>query len=456
MPRLRLSLHDVHLAPLLARKLPESMRIEWYKKSTSPLDRFNLQALLEFSLTELEARESVVNTEPSTSSSSKLNSFKLQRKSNPKHDSSTLKAFLCKEEESKPNKCKICESGDHPAFHCQKLLSFSVEKRRQAVLKSNLCYNCLRGHLRRDCRSSSRCSKCGGNHNTLLHLENCKSKSSEVGEESKTNLASSIAGSARAVLQTALVRTSKGGQVRILFDTGSELSYVSEEAVRRHRPPLCGRKNHKMEVFGGTLLEAGSREVYRVTVGSLHDDSSWVDLQLICLRKLCRSHPGISSKMIGCALENNVSIAELADIYDGDSMSIDIILGLDHIPLVMKDEAPVRIGRLFLQSTMFGLVLGGFVGDQNQRDTSLVAASKVLRASQVSKDLETLANSELNCIFNSLDESEVPEVEPEFKDGRYEVSLPWITEARPHFSETQAQRRLGPSRKMSAEKLKLI
>ena len=57
--RRSIPLQDLLLAPLLARKLPEPVRLDWTRKNSTPLARFNLPELISFARSELEARETI-------------------------------------------------------------------------------------------------------------------------------------------------------------------------------------------------------------------------------------------------------------------------------------------------------------------------------------------------------------------------------------------------------------
>lgn len=62
----------------------------------------------------------------------------------------------------------ICQE-THPLFKCSKFLQMSVNERFKIVKENYLCFNCLRDHKAKDCKSGT-CKKCKKNHNTLLHF----------------------------------------------------------------------------------------------------------------------------------------------------------------------------------------------------------------------------------------------------------------------------------------------
>ena len=63
-------------------------------------------------------------------------------------------------------KCAFCNQ-DHRSQTCTKVTD--VKARKDALRKSGRCYLCLRkGHLVRQCRSSSVCRKCGSKHHSAI------------------------------------------------------------------------------------------------------------------------------------------------------------------------------------------------------------------------------------------------------------------------------------------------
>ena len=68
--------------------------------------------------------------------------------------------------ESATIKCAFCDQ-DHRSHTCLQVTD--VKARKEALQKSGRCYLCLRkGHLIRQCRSSSICGKCSGKHHSSI------------------------------------------------------------------------------------------------------------------------------------------------------------------------------------------------------------------------------------------------------------------------------------------------
>ena len=74
----------------------------------------------------------------------------------------TLNSFMTTNQVS----CAYC-SQSHPSASCR--LISTVEDRKQALMKSGRCFNCLRrGHIGRDCLSSTKCNTFSGRHHISI------------------------------------------------------------------------------------------------------------------------------------------------------------------------------------------------------------------------------------------------------------------------------------------------
>lgn len=83
-------------------------------------------------------------------------------------------------QDSKQNtvaKCPKC-SGDHYLPSCLQFLALSNAARLELLPSLKVCYNCLRGgHYANHCKKPG-CKLCKRKHNTLVHVTDCKSRSS--------------------------------------------------------------------------------------------------------------------------------------------------------------------------------------------------------------------------------------------------------------------------------------
>lgn len=152
---------------------------------------------------------------------------------------------------SASGQCKIC-NGKHQTFLCRDLVKLSPEERQKCITEKRLCINCLNtGHLARECRAS-KCKKCSGRHNTVLHKE--ESKTTEQGESTATPVVTHCIEPAdtakdfckngkisQVILSTAqiYVRDVKGERVicRALLDPGSQSNLMTLDLLQRLKVP---------------------------------------------------------------------------------------------------------------------------------------------------------------------------------------------------------------------------
>ncbi|XP_070075721.1 uncharacterized protein [Drosophila takahashii] len=160
-------------------------------------------------------------------------------------------------------KCVQCRSDDHSLYDCGHFLGLSVEQRHAFVKEKRLCFNFLKpDHVFARCESKYRCRHCHGKHHSLIHLQVSSSQpvvtqsqpsvSMTVQDEQDQNVSlvsmSTIAlapaerldsrppSQIRGTLPTALVHVLNASGTytvcRVLLDTGSELSYISERCIK--------------------------------------------------------------------------------------------------------------------------------------------------------------------------------------------------------------------------------
>ena len=437
--------HELFLSALLTRRLPEQSRIEWKKKTAlAPLTRFDLTSLLNFASSDLVSRDSecLELTEEKPKSS----------EPKPRPPRTATSAFLAR------SQCPFCSASPHSAFACSKFLGLSIKERNELVRSTKSCFNCLNNHLASACPSPKTCAKCGKKHHTLLHLPNspADSKSSDTPPHqsaihASSNLTTSVSSiqKNRSILQTASVRLDGCNRyVRVLFDSGAERSYVSQRLVNELNPKKLGDITLKLETFGGHIGSPKKVSIYEFILFPRSPTPSGFILKLIALPKLC--HPTYAgSPSVISELLADIHPSLLADPPTCTPKDIDIVLGIDALPHLLLPEPPEKRGRLLLQKSVFGIIIGGTVADDHP--SSIVALSKVLRAGHYEHvsslwDLESIGIKTEDVVQKQL------KVHPVKKDDRYEVSLPWLDERRPSLSFTQANQRLSSFHRFPPEK----
>lgn len=437
--------YGVILTPLVLSKLPEDVRMEWAR--TSEGHEGDLCHLLEFLNSEIRRRERSghcasmgVTATGVRAQSGVLSVHPKQVKSQPaagvvtrqgsrQYRCSPPAAAAALSASAKPGaRCGVCSQG-HLTAKCHELAKLSGHERHLAVRNSGLCFRCLMpGHRAAQCGTV--CANCNGEHHAVLCYQMVRPMP-KCDKTSDVNL-SCTTGSLCTLLPTAQV-TVKGahGDVRatVLFDTGSNMSYVSSALVRKCAPELIATKDVAYSAFGGSESGTKQRNIYCVEMSGAHVlGAAPVQVEAAEVPVICNPlrRPSIPDSVL--AAFGNL---ELADRRSHDSeLSVDILIGLDNYwdlmmtGCVRSDLGPVA------QQTVFGWVLSG--ATRSPSDEPAGTGHQLLLMSDVS-EARLRQFWELDAIGICPQEGSL-ESDPVlvgfessvcFKDGRYEVELPW-------------------------------
>ena len=442
------SLHGLLLAPLLTGKLPRASQLEWARRARSPKEKFDLDSLLSFAKSEVEALEALSTTESSaTASSAKVRNAPPAPRPTAAVSSLRIAPILC----------KFCESDHHSPFKCKFFMNMNVERRNELVRQHSLCFNCLGNHHLKECRSSLRCRQCDRQHHTLLHRDysvarpqpvcSASADSAPITSTSVNCVSPDYNPQRLSILQTARVRV-KGVKrpVRILLDSGSEESYVTQALVRDSAPQFIDQRPRQFETFGGSRSDPVDCPTYQLHLSSLYCDH-WVGAKLITVPVICsptRTLPRSQFQEL-CKRFPGLPFAD----EESENLDIDILLGMDAIPqIILHEDRVFRYQRLTLTSTIFGYVIGGSIAS-TAPNVSLASVAKSLRASSCLDQISRLW--EIDCIGIEPPAKKAPLPKPHHNGERYEMSLPWLDDRRPSMSSNQANLRNNSFRRLSSD-----
>ena len=209
-----------------------------------------------------------------------------------------------------------------------------------------------------------------------------------------------------------------------LLDSGADRSYISRDLVNKLRPRYIGRTDLHYAPFASRKSSPLECAMYDVSFIDCHDCMpndccmSFCEVPTICapLRRV-----GISPAEL-----SKLGPVPLSDAFEKDrSITIDLLIGLDHYWDVMTGRSLRLSPSLMAQESRFGWVVSG-------------AHSSLIKARQVSTMMlcpESLVRSMWELETIGISHAEEPQAHDEVMrefiskvshDGeRYQVALPW-------------------------------
>ena len=323
-------------------------------------------------------------------------------------------------------------------------------------MKSGRCFVCLRkGHLIRQCHSKLRCVTCRGRHHSSICAKTSseeKKSSGQVGPPvaalspaapsfQPPTTTSTLLVNARGpvLLQTARVKLfnpenpKRSIEVRAVLDTGSQQSYVTKK-VKDVLTLRCHEKR-TMSILTFGVSDKKTRTYDVVRIGVTTKDGQEQEMEFICTPLICQP---LTVQPIDLCKEKYQHLAglDLADSNHGkdDLMEVDILIGSDYYwwfatgKIRRGADGPVAV------HTRLGWVLSGTLTmDEGCSTAHNFLTTHVLRidATPSTQDpldevLHSFWNLESLGIATKVD-SVLEEFAQtvQFKNGRYEVALPW-------------------------------
>ena len=415
------SMYGPFLIPVLQRKVPDELNIIFSRQFHSR-DSWDIKELLEQFKIELMAREKSVT----------------QCSAETPYTASSLLSGA--NERKTPLICIFCGQSHKPQ-HCQSITD--VKARKDILQKKGKCFRCLKtGHLSSRCTSRISCFTCKRSHHQAVCEGERQPRDDNKNPSSSTLYASSNS-SASVLLQTARANVAaesdgKTKEARILFDSGSQLSYVSEELRHQLKLKTIERKEMKIKAFG-TIT---SKEILdKVKLRVKTKDGKFITIECF-VKNIC--HPLTSQNTTLTAHHyEHLKTLDLADSNHGNS-SIDILIGADfywsfltnEIIRGSSDRSPVAI------KSKLGYILSGPSDISINKNQSSVMISHVLKCEVEHVDSNTILNEHLDRFwtletFDRLDSESETETENDihsefrknlkfdWEEGRYCTDLPF-------------------------------
>ena len=343
---------------------------------------------------------------------------------------------------------------NHGSPQCWTAKKLTLDDRKQAVLKANLCFRCLAStHLAKDCKAQ--CDKCNrGHHKTLcpstgrdVKVENRAEKPLVAEKEDSGSENRSLSCFAKTTRQSVVLSTAKekvasssgAMHVSILFDSGSDRTYVTKDIAKKLKLREVGQVEHRYSVFGGNATTASMHPIREIDLiassGQIHKINA-IEVPVIC-NPIAR--PEIPQDIL-----NLLQGVQFAECQEG-RFKVDVLIGLDNFWTLMRSNIlcfPEH--NLVAQETVFGFVLSGEVPGSNKQCTS---AHQLLVLNDFSEhEIRNLWELDYIGIMPQEPPSEIEVMSDfnktiQFKEGRYWVSLPWKKDGKTLLTDNLAEAR---------------
>ena len=365
-------------------------------------------------------------------------------------------------------KCRYC-ANRHWSDECTKHKTIAERKK---ILKDS-CYKCLKtGHRSNECRANKLCVHCGErnkHHRSLCPkalretVEPSKHESAIISEEvQRTNVDNEenqegilVTSGERVLMQTAQTEAKHPSKdttksVRLLLDSGSQRTYVTERLAEQLGLERNGVQEIKIVTFGSNKPKIIKTPFTKLDIVLKNGKSLTISANIV---------PDITGTIERKAISITDS-KELQDILTTVTMAdtiptvseystVDVLIGNDfYLDIVLPQRIEVQPG-LYLLSSKLGWMLTGRTSDDNENQQKEMEMLIMSQSSDVDEcgfitsvddamprkpDLEDFWAIESIGIKDDPTANEDDEVMSKFKDtlqymhGRYYARWPWKEE----------------------------
>ena len=354
------------VVPVLMEKVPQSLRNNMIRFGTNHME-WNVDDMLEALEKELDVLEGHI---PILSGGGKRQVVVQQQR--PKSNGPpTASALFSSGKEERARKCPFCLSDDHSADECNTVKD--PKDRKSVLFKYGRCFICLNsGHKAFKCRSRINCKLCKGKHHISIcssfpHRDN--SKDAQPNASTLDPNASAYVGntgSERSVaLQTALAKVNdkEEGKVRVLFDSGSQKSFITVKAVKRLGLQAVRRERLGIKAFGRSEAEIEMRDVIQFSLGPLHGKKK-VRIEAFVVQDIA----DIPNIHVECIKKDYPHLTNIffSDVSRCDTLEVGCLVGSDYIWAFQEGEV-IRggPGEPVAVKTHIGWVLSGPLKGKN-------------------------------------------------------------------------------------------
>ena len=365
------------LVPVIMSKIPEEMRLIVSRKFKQ--DTWDIDGMLDAFKTELEARERCFHMQAAGRNERNEEQYR-RNKANSTNEESTVSTLHV----DKDIICTYCQAkGKHSPIRCDVVTNTSA--RREILREKGKCFNCLRSaHIARDCPSKNNCYKCKRRHHTSLCDANEQTKDPVTKYDASTSTMF-VNSNTAVLLQTAKAnvyrpdRDNTISNVRVIFDSCSQRSYVTQCLAEQLNLPVIGQDNLLIKTFGEESARLRSCELVQIAVQTIDEMTVYVNAYVVPVICTPPSNQYIESATTNYPFLRGLDLAETS--VDSNN-EISMLIGADYYWSFMtgnirRGEQP---GPVAVQ-TKLGWVLSGPVAQatEERECTVNLSSTYVLR-----------------------------------------------------------------------------
>ena len=441
------------LIPIIMAKLPPEIRVHVARNTTQ--DVWDIESILNVIQNEIEARE-ISEKVKAMSSNSETKRPPFQKKT----DYPTEGAFLVdSKQQLQTPKCVYC-SGIHFSASCESVTD--INARKTVLKRDRRCFTCLRkGHNSEQCDKTCRRCNSGKHHQSICFELNTNSPrntntptSSTSGDQNEKDTENNGVTTAttnsentnpkrKVLLQTAVAiakndEGTKSTTIRILFDNGSQRSYITDNLRSKLQLKSLQTEKLNLNTFGESKFRKQRCDVVNLRLQkSEHDDPitiSALTFPVICSPLPAKVHTNYA----------HLDGLELADEPYSSGNTIDLLIGSDfYWDFVTGETKRGEEGPIAVNSALGWLLSGpisGTVDRSYNTHTNLIIDCQNSLLQPTDDDIlanslkgfwetESIGISDLTA--NGEGKNESFEIDVKRNGDRYEVKLPWKEDCHP-------------------------
>ena len=219
--------------------------------------------------------------------------------------------------------------------------------------------------------------------------------------------------------------------VRILFDGGSQRSYVTDNLVKRLKLPVIRKERLTISTFGSAECSAKDIDVVQLKVKSTLSFQNFVYVEALVIPIICTPIPNQRPKTVKSQYKHLENLF-LSDYTDCDKMEIDVLIGADFCYSFLSGrciKGPEPESPIALESCIGWVLTGPCKTNQDSFHTPnlLVSTHTLLSSSEIRMEdtLQKFWEIESAGVANEKGIFEKFVDDVEFDNERYIVKLPF-------------------------------